>query len=148
MGTSAWKFLALACWIAVGCTDVRDFRGTWTGPRIGEDAVVRVGFADAVSATLIVEEVDLGAFSGRLTTSDDAFRDATIQPIPGAEADALADIDFAGSPARVFLAFVAASDGGGDALAIVALYDDERIELRLLRGGGQPMYGIFALDRP
>jgi hypothetical protein len=30
---------------------------------------------------------------------------------------------------------------------MVALYDDERLEVRLLRGGTRPLYGIFALHR-
>jgi hypothetical protein len=28
---------------------------------------------------------------------------------------------------------------------IVALYDDRRVEVRILRGGSAPLYGIFAL---
>ena len=35
-------------------------------------------------------------------------------------------------------------DGGGDALAVIALYDG-RVELRLLRGGAKPIYAIFSL---
>ena len=33
---------------------------------------------------------------------------------------------FAGAPLRVYLAFVPIPDGGGDALALIALYDDRR----------------------
>ena len=42
---------------------------------------------------------------------------------------------------------VATLDAGGDALAMVALYDDDRLEVRVLRGGARPIYGIFALKR-
>jgi hypothetical protein len=52
---------------------------------------------------------------------------------------------FAGSPLRVFLAFAAIPDGGGDALVLIALYDDQRVEVRLLRSGPTPLYSIFAL---
>jgi hypothetical protein len=45
----------------------------------------------------------------------------------------------------VYLAFVAIPDLGGEAFVVVALYDDRRIEVRLLRGGLQPLYAIFAL---
>ena len=38
-----------------------------------------------------------------------------------------------------------ATDGGGDALVVVSLYPDDRVELRVLRGGPSPLYGIFAL---
>jgi hypothetical protein len=37
-------------------------------------------------------------------------------------------------------------DGGGDALALIALYDDRRVEVRVLRGGTTPLYAIFALS--
>ena len=40
-----------------------------------------------------------------------------------------------------------ATDGSGDALAMIALYDDQRIEVRLIRGGAQPVYAIFDLRR-
>jgi hypothetical protein len=52
---------------------------------------------------------------------------------------------FTGSPLRVYLAFVPTTDGGGSALAMVALYTDHRIELRLLRGNPQPLYAIYLL---
>jgi hypothetical protein len=53
-------------------------------------------------------------------------------------------MSFAGAPMRVYLAFVPAT--AGDILAIVALFDSRRIELRLIRGGGAPVYAIFALS--
>jgi hypothetical protein len=57
----------------------------------------------------------------------------------------LSGISFGGAPLRVYLAFVPIPDGGGEALAVIALYDERRIEVRVLRGGSQPLYGIFAL---
>jgi hypothetical protein len=57
----------------------------------------------------------------------------------------LAGMSFSGSPLRVYLAFFAIPDGGGEALAVIALYDDQRVEVRLLRGGTTPLYAIFAL---
>jgi len=70
-----------------------------------------------------------------------------IASIKGAEADVLAGITFSGAPLRVFLAFAPMADGRGDALVIVALYDDHRVEVRLLRGGTPETqrYAIFAL---
>ena len=59
----------------------------------------------------------------------------------------LSGITFDGSPSRVYLAFVAIPDGGGEALAVIALYDDKRVEVRVLRGGTQPLYAIFALTQ-
>ena len=62
------------------------------------------------------------------------------------EADALAGMTFTGAPLRVYLAFVAMPDTSGEALALIALYDDHRIEARILRGGAAPLYAIFALS--
>ena len=131
----------------LGCTDLRDFEGTWSGPRVGADPVLNVGFDDSAQATLIIETVDLDGLRGRLTTSGDELSDAEIRPLPSAEADVLGDMSFTGSPARIFLAFADATDGGGAVLVLVALFEDDRVEVRLLRGGPTPLYGIFSLDR-
>ena len=71
--------------------------------------------------------------------------ETVVTSLPAAEADVLADITFGGSPLRVYLAFTAVPDGGGEALLVIALYDDRRVEVRVLRGGTKPLYGIFAL---
>jgi hypothetical protein len=126
------------------CNDVRDYQGAWTGARVGDSPVLRVGIADDATADLEIDAVDRHGLSGTLTVTGlvDA---APIASVEGAEADVLAGMTFAGSPLRVYLAFAATSDGGGDALAVIALYDDDRVEIRLLRGGATPLYGVFAL---
>lgn len=135
-----------------GCLDVRDFEGTWSGARVGEADVLRRGLADPaadspLTASLVIERATLGSLAARLTIAG-LFDDARITPIPGAEADVLATMSFDGAPARVFLAFAPTLDSGGDALVMVALYDDPRVELRVLRGGtSSEIYGIFSLQR-
>lgn len=141
--------MLLATFVALssGCLDIRDFEGTWSGSRVGDDPVLQVGFAEQSSATLVVDDVDLLTLEGSLTTSGDELVSAEIRPIAGATADAISDMTFAGSPERVYLSFVEPTDGAGDALAIVALYNDDRVEVRILRGNPAPLYGVFALDR-
>jgi hypothetical protein len=124
------------------CTDLRDFHRTWQGARVGADPVLHVGADGATTATLTVDEVDQHGLAGHLTIA--GLADAPLASLPGAEADALASTTFDGAPLRVYLAFVPTTDGGGDALAVIALYD-ERIELRVLRGGALPIYAIYAL---
>jgi hypothetical protein len=141
----ALAIVPLALALLVGCVDLRDFAGSWSGTRIGEAAPLRQGFAADATATLAIERADLQTLSARLTISGDVLQDALIQPLAGAEADVLSGIQFDGSPVRVYLAFAPAADGGGDPLVVVALYDDQRIEIRVLRGGASPLYGIFAL---
>jgi len=126
------------------CNDVRGYEGSWTGERVGDSPVLRVGFGDDVAAALEIASVDKHGLAGTLSV-DGVIDAAPIASVEGAEADVLAGMTFSGSPLRVYLAFAAASDGGGDALAVIALYDDDRVELRLLRGGPTPLYGVFAL---
>jgi hypothetical protein len=128
--------------LMLGCTDVRDFRGTWQGVRVGESSVLRVGAGDA--ATLAIDTIDAHGLTARLTV-DGLLGETPLESLPGAEADALANMTFSGSPLRVYLAFAPIADGGGDALVLIALYDDQRVEVRLLRSGVRPLYAIFAL---
>lgn len=136
-----WATLVLV--MLVACDDLREFRGTWSGPRVGAAAELRVGVGEATAA-LTIDQIDGHGLAARLTIAG-VLPETSITSLPGAEADVLAGMTFAGAPLRVYLAFVAIPDGGGEALALVALYEDRRIEVRLLRGGTAPLYGIFAL---
>ena len=137
---------ALLLLVATGaCTDLRSFEGTWQGPRVG-DAPVSRGFETNVVAELVIEDTLLADFAGALSTSDGLFAAAPVRSLPEAEADALATLTFAGAPLRVFLAFVPTEDGGGDALAVIGLFPDDRVEIRVMRGGPDPRYGVFSLQ--
>ncbi len=140
-----WATLTVFAVVLAGCNDLRDFRGTWTGARVGEAAVVRVGVQPGAAATLAIADLDTHGLHGSLTITG-LVEDAPIESLPGAEADALSGMTFTGAPLRVYLSFVAIPDGGGEALALIALFDDHRIEARILRGGGVPLYAIFALS--
>jgi hypothetical protein len=142
--------IALAVTLAVasalgGCNDVRDFRGPWEGPRVGSAEVLKVGIADTATAHLDIATVDRHGLAGTLVIPGVISTAAPVVSVPGAEADALADISFTGDPLRVYLAFVAVDDGAGEALAVIALYDDDRVEIRLLRGGTAAIYAVFTL---
>jgi len=129
------------------CNDLRDFAGSWTGNRVGDAPALRVG--EAESATLVIDTIDKHGLRGHLTVArpDGSLlvADAELGSLEAAEADVLASMTFAGAPMRVYLAFVPVADGAGDALAIVALYDSRRVELRLVRGAPGPLYAIFTL---
>lgn len=139
----AVRWATLLVLLAVACNDLRDFRGTWQGTRVGDAAVLRVGPGDG--ATLVLDRVDGHGLAGTLAVG--GLMPATeFASLDGAQADALANLTFGGSPLRVYLAFVPVPDGGGDGTLVIALYDDARIEVRLLRGGNRPLYAIFALS--
>jgi hypothetical protein len=129
------------------CSDLRDYRGDWHGHRIGDADEVKVGIPDVANAFLTIDQIDEHGLHGTLTIDGGVMAATPVTSIAGAEADKLAGMTFTGAPTRVFLAFVTPSDAatGGDALALVALYDDTRIEVRVLRGGTKPLYGIFQM---
>jgi hypothetical protein len=136
--------------LVAGCNDLRDFAGEWRGNRIGASAATKVGIADDASASLVIDDVDTHGLHGQLQISGTGgaqIANAPLVSLPGAEADALATMTFAGSPMRVYVAFVPIDDGVGDALAMVGLYDARRIDLRVLRGGSAPIYAIFTLSQ-
>jgi hypothetical protein len=128
--------------LLAGCNDLRDFRGTWEGARVGDAAVLRVGTGER--ASLAIDSIDGHGLAGRLAI-EGLLPEQSFESLPGAEADAVANMTFAGAPLRIYLAFVPVPDGGGEALALIALYDDHRVEVRVLRGGSRPLYAIFAL---
>jgi hypothetical protein len=136
-----WATLVLLTLVA--CNDLRAFRGTWSGPRVGDVELLRHN-VNSASASLSIDDISSHGLTARLTV-EGLFREATITSLEGAEADVLAGITFSGAPLRVYLAFVPVPDGGGDALVVVALYEDRRVDVRLLRGGTAPLYGIFAM---
>jgi hypothetical protein len=137
-----WATLVLL--VLVACSDLRDFHGQWVGPRVGNAQPLDVGVPDG-QARLAIDRVDSHGLAARLTV-DGLLSETAFTSIPGAEADVLSGITFSGAPLRVYLAFVPVPDGGGDAVAIIALYDDRRVEVRLLRGGSVPLYGIYTLS--
>lgn len=126
------------------CNDLRDFQGEWNGSRIGEAPALRVGVDDDATCSLTIDAVDKHGLRGRLTV-DSLITDVPIVSAEGAEADALASMTFAGSPMRVYIAFADAPTGA--LTVLVALYKNLRIEVRVLRGGAAPVYGIFALEQ-
>ena len=136
--------LLIASLAVGGCNDVRTFEGTWNGPRVGDAAPLHVGVAMNATAALAIDAIDTHGMHGRLSIAG-LVDDAEVASVEGAEADVLSGLTWSGAPMRVYLAFVAIPDAGGEALAVIALYDAHRIEVRVLRGGTKPLYGIFAL---
>jgi hypothetical protein len=138
------RWATLVLWTLLACNDLRDFRGEWAGPRVGEAEPLRLNVGGAGRARLAIDAIETHGLTGRLTV-EGLLPETPFASLPGAEADALAGLTFAGAPLRVYLGFVAMPDAGGEVLAVVALYEDRRVSVRLLRGGTAPLYGIFEL---
>jgi hypothetical protein len=137
------RWATLVCLtLLAACNDLRDFRGSWAGDRVGDVEALHRGPGDR--ASLSIDSIDAHGLAGTLAI-DGLLPETAIRSIDGAEADVLANMTFSGAPLRIYLAFVAVPDAGGEAFALVALYDDRRVEVRILRGGTTPLYAIFAL---
>ena len=136
-----WATLVLL--VLVACSDLRDFQGPWVGPRVGDAQPLHVNVPSG-SAILTIDRIDSHGLAARLSVRD-LLPETALTSIPGAEADVLSGITFSGAPLRVYLAFVPVPDAGGDALAVIALFDDRRVEVRVLRGGSAPLYGIYTM---
>ncbi|HET9624023.1 MAG TPA: hypothetical protein VFP84_21775 [Kofleriaceae bacterium] len=139
-----WAPLVLMTVLGAGCTDLREFRGEWIGHRVGNNTeALHTGIAGDL-ARLTIDRIDGHSFAAQLQV-DQLLTPTPIQSIAGAEADVLSGLTFSGDPLKVYLSFVPIPDNRGEALIVLALFDDHRIEVRLLRGGGNPLYGIWAL---
>lgn len=136
--------VAVAAITLAACTDVREFDGRWSGARVGDAPAVQVGIAHDATAQLTITRVDRVGLTGTLDVTG-LCAAAAVTPLAGAAADRLASLTFDGGPLRVYLANVATTDGGGDVLAMIALFDDRHVEVRLIRGGATPVYAIFDL---
>ena len=137
--------VAVLCAIALAaCTNVSDFRGAWNGPRVGSASVLRVGVPANTTAALSVNTIDNYGLSGQLSIAG-VITDAALTSVPGAEADALADLSLPDHSLRVYIAFVQVDDTLGDVTAILSFYEGNRAELRIMRGGDAPIYAVFQL---
>lgn len=106
---------------------------------------MRVGVTDTATARLEIENLETRGMSGTLEVDKLVAPGTPFASLDGAEADKLAAISIDGA-IRVYLGFVPIVDGAGDAFAFVGLYDDRRVDLRLMRSGPTPLYGIFELS--
>lgn len=134
--------VVLAAIALVACNDIRDFTGRWEGERVGTSPALRVGPGEVI--TLDIDGIDNHGIRARIAIPG-LLTETSITSLEGAEADALANLSFPGNPLRVFLAFAAIPDG--DAVVLIGLYDDDRLDVRVLRAGPKPLYSIFDLRR-
>ncbi|HEY0710580.1 MAG TPA: hypothetical protein VGG33_27495 [Polyangia bacterium] len=135
--------------LSVACQDLREFSGTWHGA-VSADPALAHGFAPAATVTAEVTSISREGIDLQLSLPGN--RPARFVPIKRAAGDVLADVQMPGEPLRTFFGFAVETDPAAPGyLAIISLYSDSRMELRLIRGADEA-YGVFALrkvpDRP
>lgn len=150
MTRSTPRILALTLLLfPAGCTDLREYDGTWTGS-IVTNPYLRQGFTSDTKLTLVVEKIDRGSLSGRLTVSPSqpatsGFTDAPLISLEHASNDVIGDISFEGEPLATYLFWVAPDNPAeGHALVMISAHPKHRMQLRVLR---HDLYGVFRLTR-
>jgi hypothetical protein len=128
------SLLALA-----GCTDLSSFTGAWHGRPLASPSVL-VGLPATTQIDLELTHVDRAQLAGSLAVGGPR---SPLRPLPQAQADSLAELSLPDSPLRTFLEAAALTDG--DALVLVSLYGEDRVDLRLIRA--DTLYAVARLAR-
>ena len=149
---------------ALGCEHFDRF-STGAGSLEGSieaSAIVRAGFPEGTKLCLTLDTNKLQTEPGTISTSDGLFARTALRPIPALASDHLSNLSFANGQLRNLVFAARANETEArDALAIVSLLDDGRVEVRLITGapgapsatgatgvaGAQSFYGVFALHR-
>jgi hypothetical protein len=139
---ATWGLLAaLTTFITSGCQDLRDYAGGWTG-EISPDPALSQGFA---AGTTLNADVSAASRDGIALVASWQGKTGTFVPIRRAAGDVLGEAQLPGEPLRTFFGFLAPA-GEAPYLAVVSLYQENRLELRLIRGADEA-YGVFTLRR-
>jgi len=139
--------IGVALCLLSGCTDVRDFAGSWSGKVVAEEAV-RQGFSPEASVELLtLNDIDLQSMTATLTTDDGKFKGTPLVRIEKSASDALASLSFTGAPLRSYLLFapLASELSSCPASMVISLFSDDHVELRIFRAN--ELFGVFNLHR-
>ena len=129
--------------LAGGCEDIRRFEGTWVGP-VSADPAHQQGFGSASFLRATVKSVSRTSIDLSMELPE-AGTSVPFEPIRHASDDVLGDLRLDGEPLRTFLGFLRPA-AGQPFLAVVSLFAEDRIDVRLIRGPDEA-YGVFSLRR-
>ncbi len=151
--------LILYILLSFGCSDLNEFStkegNIYRGSAI-QGNFIREGFASdtELEMSFHVDRVEFQPDQygmggpGLLQTSDGRFVNAPLEPITQLPHDHLSKLDFPGGRLRSYMFF--ANETGLDkayAIVIISLMEDTKIEVRIIRGGNDPLYGVFSLNK-
>ena len=116
--------------LLVGCQDLHDFQGDWRGS-ISADPNLSAG-APVQTVNLTVASVDHTQITG-------TFNGSTLTTLKGASADVLAEVRVGRDALRTYFTY---AEG---VWAIVSLFPDQRIEVRVIAGDSLYLYDLRRL---
>jgi hypothetical protein len=136
------RTLILVALVATGCEDIRRFEAEWAGS-VSADPAHRQGFAEGTPMRVTISAVSRRGLEATVALPPEAA--LPFLPIAHASDDALGDLRLDGEPLRTYLGFLR-PPGGEPYLAVVSLFSEDRIDVRVIRGPNEA-YGVFALHR-
>jgi hypothetical protein len=132
--TAALALIGLA-----GCTDLSGFVGDWKGGPVS-DPLLLAGLAPQAEVALHLDGADRVALRGTLEVAGERV---ALRPLTRAGNDALGALDLPDQPIKSYL--LVAPLEAGDALVVVSLYGDQRVDVRLVRS--DTLYAVCHLQR-
>lgn len=146
----------LCVWLAlgVGCREMDDFKGTWSGA-IVEDESVRKTFDGNTEMEMNVTHITPRALTAQISTcvrvdpqtcTPGLFQQVSLDPVEKARNDDLRDMMYGGEPYAIHLMAAQPNDPlEGPFLVFVSLHSATRVEVRLVRANES--YGLFRLTK-
>lgn len=120
--------------LLVGCQDLHDFQGNWHGV-VSADPNLSVGVAQMPE----YQTLDLSITYADHTRMTGVINQAPFASFKYASADALAEVRVGGDALRSYFGPAGAN------LAIVSLFPDQRVEVRLIQG--DQLFAVYDLRR-
>jgi hypothetical protein len=143
--------------LALGCSDLDEYQGSFRGLVVGteENSFVRRGFPAGTELQLAFDPALARSAPGTITTSDGRFDETPLLFIAPLEHDELSLYDFPGGRVEnfVFASRSEAREGAParDCLVFLSLMQDDAIEIRILSGAGDEaagdLFGLFRVRR-
>lgn len=130
------------------CEKLTERSGSYRGDLVAHDEL-RLGFEVGTTLSLEARFFDAHLLEGTVSTSDGTFARAELRRIVKLSNDKLGSFTFDGAGFTNYLYTAVVSNGPfaqREALLVISLYRDERVEVRVLLGAGS-LFGVFKLVR-
>lgn len=140
--------LAVCALALCACEKLSERSGNYQGELVPYDEL-RLGFAVGTTLDLEASFFDAHLLEGTISSSDGTFARSSLRRISKLANDKLGSFTFDGAGFTNYLYSAVVSAGpfaGREALVVISLYREARVEVRVILGAGA-LYGVFKLKR-